>query len=47
MKIAYRVLFHLVVLPSLIFMLFAAIADGIAWKLDVVLSDLENKGWPE
>lgn len=47
MRIAYRVLFWLVILPSLVFMMAAAIADGLAWKLDAALNALENKGWPE
>lgn len=47
MKLAYRVLFRVVILPSLVFMLFAAIADSLAWKLDAALNALENMGWPE
>ena len=47
MRIAYRVLFWLVILPSLVFMMAAAIADGLAWKLDAALDALEDNGWPE
>lgn len=47
MRIFYRVLFWLVILPSLVFMMAAAIADGLAWKLDAALNALENKGWLE
>ena len=47
MRIAYRVLFWLVILPSLVFMMAAAVADGLAWKLDAALDALEGKGWPE
>lgn len=47
MRIACRVLFWLVILPSLVFMLVAAVLDGLAWKLDAALNALENKGWPE
>ena len=47
MRIFCRVLFWLVILPSLVFMMAAAIADGLAWKLDAALDALENKGWSE
>lgn len=47
MRIAYRLLFRVVILPSLVFMLVAAILDGLAWKLDEALNALENNGWPE
>lgn len=47
MRILYRALFDLVIIPSLVFMIFAAIADSIAWELEAVLDDLENRGWPE
>ena len=47
MRIFCRVLFWLVILPSLVFMLVAAVLDGFAWKLDAALHALENKGWPQ
>lgn len=47
MRTFYRALFNIVILPSLMFMIFAAIADSIAWELEAVLDDLENKGWPQ
>ena len=47
MRIFYRALFNVVIIPSLVFMIFAAIADSIAWELEAVLDDLENKGWPQ
>lgn len=47
MAILCRFLFHLAIIPSLIFMIFAAIADELAWMLEAVLDYLENKGWPE
>ena len=47
MRIAYRLLFRVVILPSLVFMLVAAVLDGLAWKLDDALNALESKGWPE
>lgn len=47
MRTFYRVLFNIVILPSLVFMIFAAIADSLAWELEAVLDDLENKGWPQ
>ena len=43
----YRVLFWLVIAPSLAFMMVAAIADSLAWKLDAELDAIEGKGWPE
>ena len=47
MRTFYRALFNIVILPSLVFMIFAAIADSIAWELEAFLDDLENKGWSE
>lgn len=47
MRIAYRVLFWVVILLSLVFMLVAAVLDGLAWKLDAALDALEDRGWPE
>lgn len=51
MRIAYRFLFLVAILPSLVFTLVAsalAIAlDWLAWKLDAALNTLESKGWPE
>ena len=47
MQAFYRALFNLVIIPSLVFMIFAAIADSLAWELEAVLDDLENRSWPE
>ena len=47
MAILCRFLFRVVIIPSLVFMIFAAIADGLAWMLEAILDDLENEGWPE
>lgn len=47
MRIFYRALFSVIIIPSLVFMIFAAIADSIAWELEAVLDDLENRGWSE
>lgn len=47
MRIFYRALLGLIIIPSVVFMIFAAIADSIAWELEAVLDDLENKGWPQ
>ena len=47
MQLAYRVLFWSIILPSMAFMLVAAVLDGLAWKLDAALNALESKGWPE
>lgn len=47
MRIFYRFLFWLVVVPSLAFMMIAAIADGLAWKIGATLDALKDKGWPK
>lgn len=44
-KLAFRLLFCVVIVPAAVFMLFAAIADALAWKLDSALAFIADKGW--
>lgn len=46
-RLAFRLLFYVAIVPTAVFMLLAAIADSLAWKLEDALDFIVDGGWPE